>query len=310
MTAPLHALSLGAGVQSTTLLLLAAEGRLPMLAAAIFADTGWEPGYVYDHLDRLTAQVAYPAGIPVLRGANGNLRDDALDPEHRFASLPYFLRNPDGSDGMGRRQCTHEYKLVPIKRAVREILGYPHPRPVPKGVHALQWIGISRDEVHREKDSDVAYTRNVFPLLGIGAGEDLVGADGRPGWTRNDCLRYLRSRGWADTPKSACTGCPFHGNRAWRQLRDDHPTEWADAVTFDTQIRAHTAGLRGQPFLHRSRLPLDQAPIDRVTAAEHAAQQTDLFDALADQQLADQELEELEDGAEAGCSPFTCRSTA
>ena len=38
--ARLRLLSLGAGVQSTTLLLLAAEGRLPKLDGAIFSDTG------------------------------------------------------------------------------------------------------------------------------------------------------------------------------------------------------------------------------------------------------------------------------
>src|SRR5262249_18428138 len=36
-------LSLGAGVQSTTLALLAAGGELALPEAAIFADTGWEP---------------------------------------------------------------------------------------------------------------------------------------------------------------------------------------------------------------------------------------------------------------------------
>ncbi|WSA82652.1 hypothetical protein OG930_06905 [Streptomyces sp. NBC_01799] len=51
MSAPtLKVLSLGAGVQSTCLLLMAAEGHLPGLDVAIFADTGWEPRAVYDHL--------------------------------------------------------------------------------------------------------------------------------------------------------------------------------------------------------------------------------------------------------------------
>jgi len=40
----LRALSLGAGVQSTTLALMAAHGEIgPMPDCAIFADTGWEP---------------------------------------------------------------------------------------------------------------------------------------------------------------------------------------------------------------------------------------------------------------------------
>lgn len=38
----LRALSLGAGVQSTTMLLVAAEGRIPAFDVALFADTGWE----------------------------------------------------------------------------------------------------------------------------------------------------------------------------------------------------------------------------------------------------------------------------
>lgn len=303
MTNPkLRVLSLGAGVQSTTLLLLAAEGRIGPLDAAIFADTGWEPKAVYAHLDRLVRDVAKPAGIPVYRVSKGNIREDALDAEHRFASMPLFIKNEDGGDGMTRRQCSNEYKVVPIKRKVRALLGYEHPTPVPRGVFVEQWIGISRDEFGRAKDSDVRYARNAFPLL------DLDGAaDNRTGWTRSDCERYLRSRGFGDTPKSACIGCPFHGNAQWRRMRDERPDEWADAVDFDAAIRKGSAratanghDLLGEAYLHRSRLPLSIAPIDRVTAHEWKSQQGDLFDAVADQ--------EAEDGDPDGCSPWACRS--
>jgi hypothetical protein len=298
----LRLLSLGAGVQSTTLLLLAAEGRLPRLDGAIFADTGWEPAAVYEHLDRIDREVAQPAGIPIYRVSVGNIRNDALDPEHRFASMPLFIKNPDGGDGMTRRQCTSEYKLKPIKAQARQLLGYPHPRPVPRGVYAEQWVGISRDEFGRAKDSGIQYLRSAWPLL------DMDGAaDGREGWTRDDCIRYLRANDWASTPKSACIGCPFHGNAQWRRLRDEQPTEWADAVDFDRSIRAGNARgnangkpLLGEAYLHRSRLPLDQAPIDRVTAHEWASKQTDIFGQLADI--------ELEEGDPDGCSPWSCRS--
>ena len=46
-----HVLSFGAGVQSTTLLLLSCDGLLPRLDHVIFADTQWEPQAVYRHLD-------------------------------------------------------------------------------------------------------------------------------------------------------------------------------------------------------------------------------------------------------------------
>jgi 3'-phosphoadenosine 5'-phosphosulfate sulfotransferase (PAPS reductase)/FAD synthetase len=303
MEAPtLRILSLGAGVQSTTVLLLAAEGRLPKPDAAIFANTGWEPRKVYAHLERLNREVAEPAGIPIYEVSAGNIRDDALDPTHRFASMPLFIKNQDGGDGMTRRQCSNEYKVKVIKAKARELLGYPHPKPVPRGVYVEQWIGISRDEIGRAKDADVQYMRNTFPLL------DMSGAaDGRGGWTRDDCERYLAARMFGDTPKSACIGCPFHGNAQWRRMRDNDPEEWADAVAFDRAIRSGNARgnangkpLLGEAYLHRSRLPLDQAPIDRVTAFEWAKQQTDVFGQIADA--------ELEDGDPDGCSPWSCRS--
>ena len=54
-TPELKCLNLGAGVQSTTLALMAARGELPdgeLPDFAVFADTGWEPTAVYQHLQR------------------------------------------------------------------------------------------------------------------------------------------------------------------------------------------------------------------------------------------------------------------
>jgi hypothetical protein len=281
----IRVLSLGAGVESTTLGLLSVEGRLAKPDAAIFADTQWERTATYEHLDRLGAVLA-DAGIPLYRVTNGDLRRDALDPDHRYCSVPWFVRNPDGSDGMGRRQCTAEYKLKVIKAKVREMLGYPHPNPVPRGVWAEQWIGFATHEIHRVNDHfDVLYARPRYPLIELGM-------------SRKDCQRWLAARGWT-VAKSACIGCPFHGNRQWREMRDNRPEEWTDAVDFDRRIRkggAHGLPLDGEAFLHRSRVPLDQAPIDRVTRAEWSDRQGDLLDVLA------------EDGDPDGCSPYGCRS--
>ena len=98
-------------------------------------------------------------------------------------------------------------------------------------------------------------------------------------------------------------GCPFHGNAQWRHIRDTSPSEWADVVEFDAAIRqgnarANASGnpLLGKAFLHRSRVPLSQAPIDHVTAAERAALR-----------LGEDEADELENGVTDGCSPWSCR---
>lgn len=296
----IRALSLGAGVQSSTVLMLAAEGAIPPIDAAIFSDTGWEPKRVYDHLDRLEAEIAAPAGIPIYRVSSGHIRNDALDPGHRFASMPMYILNKDGSPGMTRRQCTSEYKIKPIKAKVRELLGYPHPRPVPKGMYAEQLIGISTDEAHRANAGDVKYALNSWPLLDIG-------------WSRKTCISYLTEKGWASTPKSACIGCPFHGNKAWRDMRDNHPDEWADAVAFDAAIRngsarANAQGdeLRGQMFLHRSRMPLGIAPIDHITSTERRSFQGNILDLLDQSKFEDAYAED----DIPGCSPYACRSDA
>ena len=288
-------LSLGAGVQSTVLALMACDGTLPGLDAAVFADTGWEPDRVYAHLARVDAALR-AAGVPLYRVSKGNLRRDAIDPGHRYASIPYFVRNPDGSEGMGRRQCTSEYKLAPIRRKARELLGASAPdyRRVPKGRVIEQWIGFSADEVHRVSDKHrVSYLRPRYPLLDLGM-------------SRTDCERWLKVRGWTGVAKSACIGCPYHGNRQWRDLRDNDPVGWADAVEFDRAIRkggARDLPVNGEAFLHRSRIPLEIAPIDRVTRREWADRQTNLLDAIADH-----EAGVYEGGDPDGCSPYGCRS--
>ncbi|MFD0259061.1 hypothetical protein ACFVH7_12410 [Kitasatospora indigofera] len=274
------------------MLLLSALGTLPKLDIAIFADTGWEPRSVYAHLDRIEREIAEPAGIPIARVSSGNIRDDALDPAHRFASMPLYILNKDGSPGMTRRQCTGEYKIAPIKKKVREILGYPYPARIPTDVFSEQWIGISTDEFHRAKDADVRYTRNRFPLIELGL-------------SRDDCLALLAEHGLQTTPKSSCLGCPFHGNQQWREIRDSDPEGWADVTQFDAQIRSGNARanaegrpLLGQAYLHRSRVPLSEAPIDRLTRREQLV--------LDEQQAAD----DAEFGPADGCSPYSCRSGA
>ncbi|PKH48034.1 hypothetical protein CVH13_00062, partial [Dehalococcoides mccartyi] len=70
-------LSLGAGVQSTTILLMAIKGQLPRPDVAIFADTGAESQRTYAHLAWLT-RVSGENSIPVLRIQAGDLKNNLL----------------------------------------------------------------------------------------------------------------------------------------------------------------------------------------------------------------------------------------
>ena len=47
---------------------------------------------------------------------------------------------------------------------------------------------------------------------------------------RDDCLRWLERNGYPAPPKSSCIGCPYHSDSLWRQMREEDPDAFADAV--------------------------------------------------------------------------------
>lgn len=236
----MRVLSLGAGVQSSTVLLMMCRGELEPADCAIFADTHWEPQTVYDWLDDYLGPEAERAGIPIYEVTAGNIRADSLSEEHRFASMPLFLVGDEGGWSMGRRQCTREYKVAPIRRQIRELTS---------GKVELS-LGISLDEAHRMRDSNVKYIRHHYPLI--------FDKEMR----RSDCLKWLNDNGYPDSPRSACIGCPFHSDNEWRHLRDTSPTDWLDAIDFDHALRdGDYVRLKGEAYLHSSLKPLDEVTL-------------------------------------------------
>ncbi len=257
-------LNLGAGVQSSTILLMMCRGMLPKPDCAIFADTGWEPPAVYEHLDWLKAE-AERHDIPVHIVGERNIRDDAMigkvakarEKGERWVSMPYYkLADGDNREGQIRRSCTKDYKIEPIDRFVRrQILGLKPRQRVPKDVHICRWYGISADEATRARISPDRWQSNVYPLLLI-ADETL----GRP-WKRRDCIEWLEEQ-YPErlVPRSACIGCPYRTDDSWRFLRDHDVDSWLDAVAFDKAIR-HCNGDMGEVFLHRQCVPLDEVDL-------------------------------------------------
>ena len=252
-------LSLGAGVQSSALLVCSALGLhgVPRADVAIFADTGDEPQWVYDYLTILEEW----SPIPIKRTSKGKLSEWVVSRQRqgkRFVSVPIFTRAEDDGRGMLRRQCTREFKIEPIQKAVREHLGLKPRQRCKSRVRAM--IGISIDEVQRMKPSRVRWLTNTYPL---------VDAD----ITRKGCLDIISDAGLPEPKRSACVYCPYHSNHLWRDLKENHPTEWAKAVSFDGAIRNMTMQGREQPgFVHRSCVPLAEADLN-----DNDPNQTDAF---------------------------------
>lgn len=249
----MNIISLGAGKQSSTMALMAAMGEIkPMPDCAIFADTQCEPLETYEWLGFLVESLPFP----VYRVTAGDLYADTMagldSTGQRFDSVPWFIRNPDGSVGLGIRECTKQYKIVPIRKKIRELLGQGRPKP--------GWIGISRDEASRMKDSEVKYIRHRYPL----ALEHYM--------TVGDCVNWLKRHGYPIPPKSACIFCPFRSNVEWRRILED-PDRRAAIVALDAKIRNQTR-FDGQQFMHRSCLPISE--VDLSTSEERG--QGNLFE--------------------------------
>jgi hypothetical protein len=241
-TVMLRVLSLGAGVQSSTLALMIAKGSVPMVDCAIFADTQWEPKAVYRWLDWLEKQLPFP----VHHVTEGNLREAIMRQVNatpgRSASVPWHMPG-----AMGRRQCTREYKLDPLRRKMRELVGLRGQVQV--------CIGISVDEAHRMKPSRNLWQHHTWPLI------DLC-------MTRADCLAWMERNGYPTPPKSSCLGCPYHSDQQWQEIKRVS-SEWLDVIAVDKAIRV-VPKMRNKQFMHRSCKPISE--VEFVNEA-----QTDLF---------------------------------
>ncbi len=250
----LNVLNLGAGVQSSMILLMSCRGVLPKVDAAIFADTGWEPKRVYDNLDWLIQQ-GTDAGIPVYKLPPArDLREDLLAGDgRRFITIPLRTIDESGKRGILRRQCTREFKITPIEQFIRRKLLGLAPRKHASVNSVRQWFGISADEASRMTLAKVRWKTHVYPLCGVP--EDMLSAP----MTRLMCYEWLAKHyPGREFPRSACIGCPFRSDSEWRDLRAHDEEEWRQAVEFDKKIRNHGGykGMRSTQFVHRSYSPL------------------------------------------------------
>lgn len=272
-------LSLGAGVQSTVLALMGVRGEIK-IDAAIFADTGAEPKAVMKHLEWLVKECS-PVFPVYIRQKSNIIEDfmakDSSDGKRHFVSAPFFTANDDGSKGIGRRQCTSEYKVNVVDRCIkREVLGLAPRQRIPADVKIIQLIGMSAEEGRRvvRVKARFASARQAEPEFPLHAR-----------WmTRADCVQWLKDYGVPhEVPRSACIFCPYKSDAEWVKLRSEWPDEWEKVKQLDKAIRDKDINLnrnfKSNRYLHRSCLPIDQVKFQpKLTAKEQAT-----FPSMADE---------------------------
>jgi hypothetical protein len=254
-------LSWGCGVQSTTLAVMAALGDLDSLDAVITADTGWERARTYEardfYVDWLTSH-----GVRVEVVTGGNIRRLGAE-EH--IHMPFWTS--DG--GPLHRQCTGYFKVMPIRRRIRELMGYhpsSPPHPLPKSVEL--WLGISLDEYTRMRASRVKFITHRWPLI-------------ERRMTRQDCIDFLVEHDLPVPPRSACVGCPYRSASGWMEMRQDMPDEWAAAVEFDEAVRRNPLANSGSTaealYVWQRSEPLAEADLEEAARREKPGKQLPLM---------------------------------
>lgn len=227
--------SSGGGVQSTAIAILILKGLLPRPDFAFIADTGRETNETWEYLNSvtnpalskidLTIERLRPARIPDIFNGNGTLL------------IPAFLAGQ--TEAKGSNFCSAYWKRDFVKRIAVE-----------RGlVPAVNWLGISTDEMRRVSTPRALNWQLRFPLIYDAPR------------SRNDCLNLITDYGWPKAPKSSCWMCPNRRDSQWIHLRDVRPAEFAQAVALDIELRTR----KPDAFLHESRIPLGEVILKEAT---------------------------------------------
>lgn len=284
----LRSVSYGGGVQSTALLVLAAQGRIdfPLFLMANVGDDSEHPDTL-DYVRNIAAPYAEQHGIELVvldrvkRDGNTETLYGRLMREGS-RSLPIPVPMSNGAPG--NRSCTADFKIRVIGKELKRRgatggrfcdahrvqalndeangLGRFEDATIPTDCslgcvppnRATIGIGISLDEIHRANARRVdPHERVVYPLVGVGEETGLK-------MTRLDCLRVIREAGLPVPPKSSCYFCPFHTPTAWADLARERPDLFDRAADLEDTLneRRDTLG-KDHVYLTRFGVPLREA---------------------------------------------------
>jgi hypothetical protein len=260
MTKPMVFLSFGAGVQSSVLLMMAIRGEIERPDHVIFADTGFEPFSVYEHVHWSETQCV-EAGLPFHRVQSPlNIREDFEafergEKKYFDARPPLYVTQCGGAatDSQARRQCTDRGKIRPVQKKQLELMGMSSARGALPGA-AITMIGISVDEARRAAPSRDKWIDRIFPLIDP---LKMSRVDCQAWWERHYPHKRLTA--------SACVICPYKTPKMWAAMKADHPNDFARAVEYDERMRVAFQRKTGQNvYVFRDFKPLADANLNET----------------------------------------------
>ena len=175
-------LSYGAGVNSTAILILYAQGKLKV-DAVVFADTGAEHPETYAFIDTYIKPLCAKLDLPFHVVSGGNLYEDYW--QKRIIPFRQF------------RSCTDRYKIRPLKKFVEKTYGSDF----------TFILGIDFGEKNRA--TRYQGINFEFPLIDLHI-------------DREGCKQMIREYGLPIPIKSGCFFCPFTTKTGWLNLLANH----------------------------------------------------------------------------------------
>lgn len=273
LTTGLRSISYGGGVQSTALLVLAAERRIdfPLFVFANVGDDS-ERKATLRYVEEYAKPYAAEHGIELAEvqrtrrdGTTETLMGRLTRPGSR--SLPIPVRMSNGAPGT--RSCTADFKIKVVGKEMKRrgatagrtcVAHTADPasakcrgRRCVEQNKATVGIGISLDEIHRANSRIVEpHEEIVYPLLELGL-------------RRVDCERIIRIAGLPVPPKSSCYFCPFHRPETWHDMRRQEPDEFEKACQLEELLNQRRDELgKDHVYLTRFARPLREAIPDGV----------------------------------------------
>ncbi len=217
-------LSFGGGVQTTALAVMLCRGEIEA-EHIVMADTGGERPDTYAHVATVSDYLAaHGRTLEIVRHNGSSLEDYVLN---KSTVIPVITPR-----GLGRRQCTAQWKIRPIKAYARA-----------RGAkHLTMLLGISVDEIFRIKPDREKWVTREYPLVDRNL-------------TRSDCRRIVQEAGLPDPPKSSCFYCPLQRTSQWQWLASTEPGLFARAAAMEEAVQKRS---KVPVYLSGSRRPLSK----------------------------------------------------
>lgn len=248
----LTVINFSGGKQSSAILWMILRGDLPRPANLVVlnADPGMENSRTYDYIEMMFEECE-KAGIEAYTVDGPNLYKDLVELEGtRVDNPPYWTLDDKGKRGRLMQKCTKHYKIAPMNRAIRRILEdrYDISRKSKRLGSGIveKWIGFSYDEADRIKPPSRKYVRFRYPLIELGM-------------ANSDVIDYYLDNELPIPDRSVCNACFANGLDTLKEMHDERPEDWEQAVEVDEAVRdMGSVGIRDDVYVSSTTTPLTE----------------------------------------------------